>query len=132
VETSAASEPWLLKPAIYSPQALLGFSTLVNPLMGGFLAYSSLRQAGQTSAAWLALCSSGNFWFFTLLVSSNLRWGSVFGAGLGYVWGRWLNRCIRRKLPDAASYPPKSIVGPFIISLLFGVGLLLVKVARHF
>jgi hypothetical protein len=35
VETLVAAEAWLEKPAIYSPQALLGFSTLVNPLMGG-------------------------------------------------------------------------------------------------
>ena len=127
METTAAPEAWLKKPAIYSPQALLGFSTLVNPLMGGLLAFYSLRRAGQVSAAWSALCASVNFWVFTLLAISNLKWGGIFGAGLGYVWGRWLNRYISRKLPDAASYPPESIAGPFIISLLLGMALSLIK-----
>jgi phosphotransferase system glucose/maltose/N-acetylglucosamine-specific IIC component len=127
VETLAASEGWLRKPAIYSPQALLGFSALVNPLMGGLLAYQSLRQLGQAAAAWSALCASCNFWIFTLLVSSSLRWGGIFGVGLGYVWGHWLNRYISRKLPDATSYPPKSVLVPVIVSLLLGVVLLGIK-----
>jgi hypothetical protein len=105
----------------------LGFSTLVNPLMGGFLAYISLRRAGQVSAAWSALCASTNFWVFTLLVVTNLKWGSIFGAGLGYVWGCWLNRFISRKLPNAASYPPESIAGPFFLALALGMALPLIK-----
>jgi hypothetical protein len=132
VENSAAPKTWPSKPAIYSPQALLGFSALVNPLMGGFLAYVSLRRAGQVSAAWTALCASANFWVFTLLVVSNLRWGSIFGAGLGYVWGRWLNRYINRKLPDAASYPPESIAGPFFLTLVLGVVLIFIKLFRYY
>ncbi len=127
METIAASEGWLRKPAVYSPQALLGFSTLVNPLMGGLLAYHSLRQAGQNSAALSALCASCNFWVFTLLVSSCLKWGSIFGVGLGYVWGHWLNRYISRKLPDATSYPYKSVLAPFIISLMLGIAMLGIK-----
>jgi hypothetical protein len=51
VETLVAAEAWSEKPVIYSPQALLGFSTLVNPLMGGLLAYASLRRVDQVSAA---------------------------------------------------------------------------------
>lgn len=95
--------------------------------MGGWLAYSSLRRAGQVSAAWSALCASVNFGAFTLLVVSNLEWGSIFGAGLGYVWGRWLNRYISRKLPDAVSYPPQDVIDPFLISLIMGMLLLLAK-----
>ena len=133
METADYSGPWLPKPAIYSPQALLGFSTLVNPLMGGLLAYFSLRRAGQVSAAWSALCASSNFWVFTLLVSSNLKWGGLFGIGLGYVWGRWLNRYISRKLPNATHYPPAGIMMPVLISLFLGIVLLIFKGAqRHF
>lgn len=101
--------------------------------MGGFLAYYSLRRAGQFSAARTALCASGNFWVFTLLVSSNLKWGGLFAVGLGYVWGRWLNRYISRKLPSATSYPPKNIMAPFLLSVLLGVLLLLVNASlRHY
>jgi hypothetical protein len=43
------------------------------------------------------------------------------------VWGRWLNRYISRKLPDATGYPPKSVLAPVIVSLLLGVVLLGIK-----
>lgn len=133
METADFSEPWLPKPAIYSPQALLGFSALVNPLMGGLLAYQSLRWAGRSSVAGAALCASFNFWVFTLLVSSNLKWGGLFGIGLGYVWGRWLNRYISRKLPDATNYPPAGTTLPFLISLFLGTVLVIFKLAlRHY
>jgi fluoride ion exporter CrcB/FEX len=66
-------------------------------------------------------------------VSSELKWGGIFGAGLGYVWGRWLNRYISRKLPDAASYPPKNSMAPFLLSLLLGVLQLLANASlRHY
>jgi hypothetical protein len=97
--------------------------------MGGLLAFYSLRWASQFRAAWTALCASCNFWIFVLLVSSVLKWGGIFSVGLGYVWGHWLNRYISRKLPDVASYPPKSVLSPLLIALLLGMGLLFIKQA---
>lgn len=105
------------KPAIYSEQALIGFSALLNPVVGGLLAYSSLRATGRRAAAWYALSLSVYFALFTLAVSRNISYGGVFSIGLGYVWGRWLGQYVRRKLPGAADYPRRSVVTPLLLCL---------------
>lgn len=121
VPFSEISESERQEPAIYSAQALLGFSTLLNPFIGGVLAYNSLRAAGQLSAAWHVLGTSGWFTLFTLLISQHVAYGACFRIGLGYVWGRWLSQYIQRKVPNAASYPHKSVAKPVLICLVLSV-----------
>jgi hypothetical protein len=123
-------EAKLAQPAVYSAQALLGFSTIFNPLAGGFLAYSSLRSVGQMRAASHVLFLSFFFAVFTWSVSRQLVFGAAFSVGLGYVWGGWLWQYMQRKVPGAASYPHKSVGGALLLwtllsgfLLLFSLGL---------
>jgi hypothetical protein len=122
----------LAKPAIYSGQALLGFSALFNPLAGGLLAYSSLRAVGQTRAAEYALWLSIFFALFTWAVSRNLAFGTAFGVGLGYVWGNWLCQFMQRKVPGAANYPHKSIKSALWLCILLSVLVVVVNLGLRY
>ena len=118
MQPSSTPEAQQGKPTLYSDVALLAFSTLINPVVGGVLAYSSLKAAGQPRAASYALQLSAVFAIFTYLVSRNIMYGVFFAAGLGYVWGGWLGRYIRRKVPDIDSYPRKNALRALLVWLL--------------
>ncbi len=106
------------KPAIYSPQALTGFSAVFSALAGGILAFHSLRDAGQPAAARHALWTSIGFLAFTILLGQVVPRIPGLGLALGYAWGYWLGQYLKKYVPDEASYPRKKIVKPLVICLL--------------
>ncbi|RZK13065.1 MAG: hypothetical protein EOO56_27700 [Hymenobacter sp.] len=118
MEDSYFTEPGLPKPAIYSPQALVGFSAVFSALAGGILAHHSLRAAGQPAAARHALWTSIGFLAFTILLGQVVPRIPGLGLALGYAWGYWLGQYLRKYVPDEASYPRKKIIKPLLICLL--------------
>ena len=106
------------KPAIYSPQALIGFSAIFSALAGGILAYYSLRDAGQPVASRHALWTSIGFLAFTILLGQVVPRIPGLGIALGYAWGYWLSQYLKKHVPDEASYPRKKILKPLVICLL--------------
>lgn len=105
------------KPAIYSPQALIGFSAIFSSLVGGILAYQSLHAVGQGRAARHALWTSIGYLSFCLLLGQVVPRIPGLGLGLGYAWGYWLSQYVKKYVPAEASYPRKSIVKPLLICL---------------
>jgi hypothetical protein len=112
------SYPAEAKPAIYSPQALLGFSVVFSALAGGVLAYHSLRDAGQPAAARHALWISIGFVGFAILLGQVVPRIPGMAFVLGYASGLWLSHYLKKRVPDEASYPRKKIVKPLAICLL--------------
>ncbi|MGI4863407.1 MAG: hypothetical protein ACRYFZ_05745 [Janthinobacterium lividum] len=107
-----------LKEAIYSPQAVMGFTVVFGSLAGGILAAQSLQAAGQPEAAQRALWFGRGYFVFCLLLGYLLPPGvSGLGIGLGIGGGYWLSSYLKKHVPDEASYPRRSIVKPLIICL---------------
>jgi hypothetical protein len=118
LETAYPPELASDKPAIYSPQALIGFSAVFSALAGGILAFQSLRSAGQPAAARHALWTSIGFLAFTILLGQVLPRIPGLGLGLGYAWGYWLSQYLKKYVPDEALYPRKKVWKPLLICLL--------------
>jgi len=112
------SYPAEVKPAIYSPQALIGFSVVFSALAGGVLAYHSLRDAGQPAAARHALWTSIGFVGLAILLGQVGPRIPGLAFVLGYSSGLWLSYYLKKYVPDEASYPRKNIVKPLVICLL--------------
>ncbi len=114
METSYSTE---VKPAIYSPQALLGFSVFFSALAGGVLAYHSLRDAGQPAAARHVLWISIGIVAFAILLSQIVPRIPGLAFTLGYASGLWLSNYLKKHVPDEASYPRKKVIKPLLICL---------------
>lgn len=110
--------PTEVKPAIYSPQALIGFSVAFSALAGGVLAYHSLRDAGQPAAARHALWTSIGFLAFAILLGQMAPRIPGMAFVLGYASGLWLSHYLKKYVPDEASYPRKKIAKPVVVCLL--------------
>jgi hypothetical protein len=112
------SYPAEVKPAIYSPQALIGFSVVFSALAGGVLAYHSLRDAGQPAAARHALWTSIGFLAFAILLGQMVPRIPGMAFVLGYASGLWLSHYLKKYVPDEAKYPRKKVVKPALFCLL--------------
>lgn len=121
MENSCPIEPVLPKSAIYSPQALIGFSVIFSALAGGILAFHSLRDAGHPAAARHAFWTSIGFLAFTILLGQVVPRIPGLGLALGYAWGYWLGQYLKKYVPNESSYPRKKIVKPLLICLLVAV-----------
>jgi hypothetical protein len=110
--------------ALYSPAALVGFSTLFSPLAGGILAFHSLRSAGQAASARHALWMSIGFAACLVVLGQLLPRVPGMGLGLGCAWGSWLSQYQKKRVPDEASYPRKRIGKPLLICLGLTLALL--------
>jgi hypothetical protein len=140
--------PGPTKPAIYSPQAVWGFSAMFTPLVGGLLAHQALREAGQPTAGRRLLWQGIGLLAAYELLQYSLRWIFVYTARLNdpesvlrslsnlvysIPWwvffgaaGYYLKREMEKLLPDVASYPRQPIGRPLKICLVvFGIPFLL-------
>ena len=118
MEAFYPNAPTAPKPAIYSPQALIGFSVVFSALAGGVLAYHSLRDAGQPAAARHALWTSIGFLAFAIVVGQVGPRIPGLAFVLGYSSGLWLSHYLKKHVPDEASYPRKKIIKPVVLCLL--------------